>query len=260
MTLCLSRSTRCRKFRSGVVCLFVLMASECPAQQIRVEAKVEVSPSEGGWYPWYEIAADPTDPNNLIACGSKWDSRENAFYGFVYSSSDGGNTWRIALEDKNTTWVTEHSCAFGVNGKVYFISEAAHIVEGMPSMDDLGVTRIVASNDHGLTWAEAAKTRWADYSTSVVERNPGPDQNRLYTFFNYLPLNTGDAVKDLAEGNGERVALITFKDGDKHVEGPVVNRNMGLCTIEVRFPTRCSCLRMDRCCPYSSGVAKPMKG
>src|SRR5580700_2081729 len=75
-----------------------------------------ISPPSGGWYYWYEMAADPADPNNLMVCGSQGVANDNAFYGFVFSSSDGGKTWRTVLEDKNSAWVTEQSCAFGMNG------------------------------------------------------------------------------------------------------------------------------------------------
>jgi hypothetical protein len=230
-------------FRFGLLLVLGLLASDVLAQEIRLESKVKVSPPTGGWYPWYEMEADPSDPNNLIACGSRWDVKDNAFYGFVYSSSDGGNTWRTALEDRNSTWVSEQSCAFGVNGRAYFVSEAAHIIDGKPSMDDLGVTRVFVSNDAGRTWAEAAKTHWADYSTSVVDTRPGPDQNRLYSFFNYLPLNTGDAIKDLENGNGERVALITYKDGDESIGGPIVSLNMGGLRYQGSFPDKAFLLK-----------------
>ena len=89
----------------------------------------------GGWYPWYQVAADPTDPERLIVCGSKWDAKDNALYGFVFSSLDGGQSWHTALEDKNSTWVSEQSCAFGVNGKAYFVSEASKVIDGSPHHD-----------------------------------------------------------------------------------------------------------------------------
>ncbi len=220
-----SLSTGRKYFSAGFLLTLLLVTSAGAAQQVRMDSKVEVSPASGGWYPWYEVAADPTDPNNLIVCGSKWDTRDNGFYGFVYSSSDGGKTWRIALEDKNSTWVSEQSCAFGINGKAYFVSEAAHVIDGAAHLDDVGTTRVFASNDGGGTWREAAKTGWADHTATVVETNSGPNQNRLYVFFNYMTFRTPDPVQE-AERNGGHVGLITLKDDKEQLTSPIVSPNM----------------------------------
>src|SRR6202041_2929417 len=165
------------EFRIGVLLLLVALVSpNSLGQQFGLNARVQASPAGGGWYPWYEIAASPTDANHLIVCGTRWDVRSNAFHGFVYSTSDSGKTWNVALEDTNSDWVSEHSCAFGVDGKTYFVSEASEIVDGVPSYKG-GTTRIYVSTDAGRTWAEDARTAWADYSASVVDTRPGPDQN-----------------------------------------------------------------------------------
>src|ERR1700726_3570577 len=148
---------------SLLLVLTMLTVSSSLAQDAHIEYVSEASPKTGGWFPWYELASDPTNPNNLIACGSRWDAQDNAFYGFVYSTADGGRTWRTALEDKNSTWVTEQSCAFGVRGEAYFVSEASNVFEGKPH-HDVGTTRIFLSHDAGGGWTEAARSNWADYS------------------------------------------------------------------------------------------------
>ena len=197
----------------------VLFVPNILAQQIRVESQVEVSPSGGGWYPWYEIHADPTDPANLIVCGSIGSGKENTLHGFVYSSSDSGRTWHLTLEDKNSSWVSEQSCAFGVAGRAYFVSEATKVIDGVRHTD-LGTTRIFVSDDAGRSWIERAKTLWADYSSSVVDTSPGPRQNRLYTFFNFPLAESGD------EHRGTRVALFSLGYDDRDVVRPLFNRNM----------------------------------
>ena len=144
-------------------------------------------------------------------------------YGFLYSTSDGGKTWRTAVEDKNSAWVSEQSCAFGVNGKAYFVSGASKVIDGMPH-HEMGTTRIFVSSDAGRTWAEATKTGWADYSISIVDTLSGPDQNRLYMFYNGT-----HAAREEAKQRRARVSdmsLKTFKVGDNQVKGPIVNHNM----------------------------------
>jgi hypothetical protein len=231
-----------KHFKAGLV-LFVLVASSALAKQITVESRVQVSAPNGGWFPWYEVAADPTDSNNLIICGSKWDARDNAFSGFVYSTSDGGRTWHTALEDKNSIWVTEHSCAFGMHGKAYFVSEAAKVADGRVQGPDMGTTRIFVSNDSGRTWDEATRTTWADYSVSVVDTQGGANQDRLYTFFAYFAFNAPDPAKDKAEGNGSRIGVITFKDGENQVSEPTINPKMGSLKYHGSYPEKAFLLR-----------------
>ena len=192
---------------------------------IAISSRVEVSPFSGGYYPWYQIAADPQDPHKLIVCGSMWNAKDNALYGFVYSSADGGESWRIAIEDKNSTWVSEQSCAFGINAKAYFVSEASKVIDG-ELHHFLGRTRVFVSNDAGQSWIEAAETNWADASSSVVDTNPGPDQNRLYTFFNYQPYTSDhDAIAN-SNGTGSGLGLLTFIDGNKEINGPIVSERI----------------------------------
>lgn len=218
-------------------------ASSTPAQQIVVGPRVQVSPASGGWFPWYEVAADPEDPNNLIVCGSRWDAKENAFSGFVYATSDGGKIWRAALEDKNSAWVTEHSCAFGVDRKAFFVSEAAKVVDGVLQEPEVGTTRIFRSSDSGHTWAEATTTAWADYSVSVADSQPGPGRNQLYTFFNYFEFNTPPASKDQAEEIGSRIGVMTLKDGEGQVRGPIINSSMGSLRYRGSYPEKAFLLR-----------------
>jgi hypothetical protein len=192
---------------------------------IVISSRVKVSPLSGGYYPWYQIAADPQDPHKLIVCGSMWNAKDNALYGFVYSSADGGESWRIAIEDKNSTWVSEQSCAFGINAKAYFVSEASKVIDG-ELHHFLGRTRVFVSNDAGQSWIEAAETKWADASSSVVDTNPGPDQNRLYTFFNYQPYTSDhDAIAN-SSGTGSGLGLLTFIDGNKEINGPIVSERI----------------------------------
>ena len=225
-------------FRIVVLLLLVAAVSpNSPGQQFRVTARVRANPANGGWYPWYEIAASPTDADHLILCGTRWDVRSNAFYGFVYSTSDSGKTWSVALEDTSSSWVTEHSCAFGADGKAYFVSEAAEVVDGVPSYKG-GTTRIYVSSNAGGTWAEGTRTAWADYSASVVDTRPGPDQNRLYTFFHDFVTGAPDSSAGGADGTGSRVSVLAFKAGEQRVESPIINRKTRALEYQGSYPQK----------------------
>jgi len=179
-----------------------------------------------GWHPWYEIKADQENPENLIVCGTKWDARLNAAFGFVYASSDGGKAWQSVLEDRNSTWVTEQSCAFGSNHRAYFISEASKVIDGNPH-HELGSTRLYVSTDGGQHWRETAKTGWADWSTAEVSLVSG----RLYTFFNAY--TTGEAGRNW----GSNIGLLVFSPDGKEIAGPFFDSGIQSLSYQGTFPS-----------------------
>jgi hypothetical protein len=185
-----------------------------------------------GWHPWYEIKVDPENTQNLIICGTRWNSEANAPLGFVYASADGGASWKTALEDKATAWVSEHSCAFGPDHKAYFVSAASKVVDGTPH-HELGITRLFVSGDGGQKWRETISTGWADYSTSAVSSA----SKRLYTFFNSW--NTADP----ARGWGSSVGLLVFSASGKLVFGPFVDSRMRALHYRGVFPSNAIALR-----------------
>jgi hypothetical protein len=237
----ITTSVRLRIF----VCLLILSCSLVHevvfAQEVSVEWNVAANPSSGGWHPLYDVHADPENGSNLIICGSKWNFKDNASYGFVYSSSDGGKTWRQALEDKSSAWVSEQSCAYGTHGVAYFVADASKVIDG-ELHHDLGTTRIYVSQDSGKTWKLGIATGWTDYSASVVDTAPGPNQNRLYIFFNgldtfYSSLGNKDAVEAESNNtNGTRVGVVSYKDGDTQISGPFTSAEMAQAKYHGSYP------------------------
>ncbi|MCU1300727.1 MAG: hypothetical protein JWQ87_1011 [Candidatus Sulfotelmatobacter sp.] len=189
-----------------VVVMSLICFSSLQAQKIQILSKSKIA---GGWHPWYEAKVDPENPYNLLICGTKWDARLNTSFGFVYASSDRGQTWRSVLEDRSSAWVTEQSCAFGPKHRAFFISEASKVIDGQ-AHHELGATRLYISFDAGLTWKESAKTGWADWSTSAVNLASG----RLYTFFNAY--TAADPTRNL----GSNVGLLMFSPDGRSVSGP----------------------------------------
>ena len=176
------------------------------AQELHLEAQTSIA---SGLHLWYELQADPEDSNNLIVCGTKWDSLANAPYGFVESSADSGSTWHTVLEDRSSAWVTEQSCAFGPKHTGYFVSEAAGLINGVPHFE-IGRTRLFVSSDGGENWAETVQTGWADASASAVSL----ETDRLYTFFN------DGSTRDPARKLGNTIGLLVFSADGKRVTGP----------------------------------------
>jgi hypothetical protein len=150
--------------------------------QLKVEWNVPITPPGGGLLHWYELKGDPEDGNNLIVCGARRDAQNDAYYGVVYFSHDGGRTWKTAFEDHGSTWVSEQSCAFGKRHAAYFISESSKVIDGQ-AHHDLGTTRVFMSSNAGESWVETAKTSWADYSNSTFGNPPGSAAGRLYVIY-----------------------------------------------------------------------------
>jgi hypothetical protein len=214
-TLTLGGAPLVKIFRQQIVCsalvvlaglgVFVVPAG---AQGLHLDAQVPVG---DGWHPWYEIKADPETPNGLIICGTKWDAQRDSPFGFVYVSGDGGTTWQTAMEDRNSAWVTEHSCAFGSHHRAYFISVAFNDVEKeLNYHQDLGTSRLYVSTDGGQHWRETIKTGLADFSTSAISSASG----ELYTFYN------GSSPGDSGRHFGSNVGLLIFSPDGKNVRGP----------------------------------------
>jgi hypothetical protein len=199
------------------------------AQELHLEAKTSIA---SGLHLWYELEADPEDSNNLIVCGTKWDSLANAPYGFVESSSDSGSTWHTVLEDRSSAWVTEQSCAFGPKHTGYFVSEAAGLIDGVPHFET-GRTRLFVSSDGGKNWAETGQTGWADASTSAVSL--GTD--RLYTFFNV------GSTRDSARNLGNTIGLLVFSADGKRITGPFLCPGMRELGYRGAYPDHAIALR-----------------
>lgn len=171
---------------------------------------VAVTDPQGSLLNWYEMKSDPEDSENLIVCGTKRSVEENAYYGVVYASRDGGRSWRNALEDHSSSWVTEHSCAFGRRHVAYFVSEASKVIDGEPH-HAVGTTRIFRSSDGGETWTETAKTGWADFSTSLVTPATEGSDQKLYVFYN------GGAAFSAAKKKGSTLKFFTVSGDGRTV-------------------------------------------
>jgi hypothetical protein len=219
-----------RSLRCTLLLIAVLQSSVVPigAQELSLQAKASLG---AGWHPWYEIKTDPEESKNIIVCGTKWDAELNAALGVVYASADGGMTWQTVLEDRNSTWVTEQSCAFGAKHAAYFVSEASRVIDGEPH-HQLGTTRLYMSTDGGQHWIETVKTGWADYSTSAVSSVSG----KLYTFFNATTAQPG-------RNWGSNVGLLVFTPDGKKVAGPFFNSGMQDVGYDGVYPSNAIALR-----------------
>lgn len=185
-------------------------------------------------------------------------------YGFVYMSPNRGRQWKQVLEERSSEWVTEESCAYGVHGVAYFVAGASKVTNAQPH-HDLGTTHIYVSHDSGRTWELGVTTGWADWSSSIVDPTPGPNQNRLYLFFNslapfYSSLGEVDAARSETAGAGTRIGLLSYRDGDSSVSGPYTSKDMAVEGLSDAFPGPAILLKSGSILTVVSGSRFRQKG
>jgi hypothetical protein len=153
-----------------ITSLFLSMISSIAFAQATAPDKAVLGPVVRASAPGENINqvwayADPTDGRYLIACGYFSYPQLNVNYGYVYSSSDAGASWRRTLLDDSTRWVTEESCTYGDNGAAYFAAGESDTSTGEPR-HEWGHLQLYTSADHGMSWKRAGNRThgWMDWT------------------------------------------------------------------------------------------------
>lgn len=118
------------------------------AQQIVVGRNVQVSSSQPGrTHTEVRVASDPNDPQKLVA--TAMISKEGGVQTIVYSSRDGGKSWRQTLEsEKYGTASADPDVTFGPDGTAYYMALIRS--DGAPRTRPY----LFRSADGGETWNE----------------------------------------------------------------------------------------------------------
>jgi hypothetical protein len=119
------------------------------------------------------------NPNRLIVCmESSIDSLRRPF--LVYTSADGGNTWRETLRDTSTPWMSENSCAFGPGDTAYAVVGASKWYDGQAHHEE-GKTHVYRSINGGDSWDLInSEVPFIDWTMAVVDVTKGARRGRLY--------------------------------------------------------------------------------
>jgi hypothetical protein len=144
------------------------------AQSIVVGPNVWVSSAmpRAGHYE-VTLAADPTDPDLLIAGSMVWRTDKGVFHTAAYSSKDGGKSWRQTLYVDRGLDTQDPAVAYGPNHTAYFVSwgnDSSWAIR----------TLLRASPDGGTTWRSAKDIATLDREFISVDDTKGKYRGRVY--------------------------------------------------------------------------------
>jgi len=142
---------------------------------ISVGPNVRVSAAFPNWaHDEVIVAADPSNPNNLIGCT---DMAHTAVNGgpsetVVYSSFDGGMHWSPTLRASFGLSAGDPACAFGRGGHAYYA------VLGLKN--GAGITTVYSSYDAGRTWPHQVRLPVMDREYVTVDTTRSRFAGRVY--------------------------------------------------------------------------------
>ena len=124
------------------------------------------------------IAADPANPQHLLACSSLWLLHARAYpHGGIrevaYVSSDGGASWKQTQLTNVGAFDLDPVCAIGNEGVAYFGGASAY--DPSPGHDWLA-----RSTDGGMHWSAPSIFPWGDRDFIAVDTSKSPYRGRLY--------------------------------------------------------------------------------
>jgi hypothetical protein len=182
---------------------------------IRVRGNVQVSKAHANWsHDEPMLAADPNDPNKMLACSivlvPEWAKRTTT----TYRSENGGRSWEPSLTIENVKASSDPACFFGPDSMAYFSTEGG---DGF-LQEFIDVYR---SRDAGKTWMDHSRLRIAsqgyDRPFLVADDTNGKLYGRLY-------LNVTNFVRSLERNGFDSafwgLALLHSNDGGASWSAP----------------------------------------
>ncbi|MGH7736386.1 MAG: sialidase family protein [Candidatus Tyrphobacter sp.] len=124
------------------------------------------------------IAADPVNPQHLIACSGVWTTPSgpfphNGIREVAYVSEDGGGSWSATKLTHVGAFDLDPVCAIGLGGVAYFGGASAFDPE--PGHD-----WIARSTDGGMHWQAPSLFPWGDRDFIAVDTTTSRYRGRLY--------------------------------------------------------------------------------
>ena len=138
----------------------------------------------------YEVvaAADPTNARHLLAASLLYPDTGASWASVVYRSTDGGATWRPALEGAPLDRTGDPALAFGPDGSAYYVASR------IPASGDRTLVTFRATPRAGA-WQPATSLTYMDRQYVVVDETHGPRRGTVYVNGNNrVPRTVSDFV------------------------------------------------------------------
>jgi hypothetical protein len=172
---------------------------------ITVGPNVQVS-SARPRLPHYEhlAGAHAKDSNRMMACSMAYDPDRGRVVSILYTTVDGGKSWRETLySDRDSRTTGDPVCVYGAADTALFV---------VLSVQPRGMHNY-RSTDAGLTWTQTSDMPFIDRENLVVDQTGGKYNGRVY-------LNGTGASPGIDSGSDAAVVLFRSLDGGKTFAGP----------------------------------------
>ncbi len=184
-------------------------------------ARILVGPdmliSRDGDIPHVELmaAANPLDPNNLIAGGITNTRPTGGWACRTYASLDGGSTWTMSAFPEQNEWGGgDPQVAFGEHGTAFF---TALLMRTDSRGTERGFLYLYRSEDGGVTWQKPLNMGYSyDHEQITVDRTMGRFAGRIYVGVEQSgPPNSAPAKRH------DHVGIFRSDDDGRTFTGPV---------------------------------------
>jgi hypothetical protein len=199
-----------RHCRPGIL-LAALLGALLPSPtlngQITVGKNVHVSKAREGT-PHYEHLAgsDPANPRRMMACSMYSDPTRTKTHSVLYTSHDGGQSWKETLALSDANMVGDPVCEFGLGDTAYFVV--------LSLQDTTSHMYVYRSTDAGLTWGkDPADLKFIDRENLVVDRTGGKYHGRVY-------INGTGGIDGVGGEHTAAATLFRSMDGGKSFDLP----------------------------------------
>jgi hypothetical protein len=209
-----------KAFAAGVL---MLAGATVLAMRARSQsgARILVGPdmliSRDGDIPHVELmaAANPLDPNNLIAGGITNTRPTGGWACRTYASLDGGSTWTMSAFPEQNEWGGgDPQVAFGEHGTAFF---TALLMRTDSRGTERGFLYLYRSEDGGVTWQKPLNMGYSyDHEQITVDRTMGRFAGRIYVGVEQSgPPNSAPAKRH------DHVGIFRSDDDGRTFTGPV---------------------------------------
>jgi hypothetical protein len=193
-------------FAAAILAPAALTSQAAPA--ITVGPNVQVS-ADRARLPHYEhlAGAHARDANKMMACAMVGDPPRGHDYSVVYTTVDGGKSWRHTLDADPVKGLTgDPVCMYGQGDTAYFVVLTTVAPRRMLVMRSL---------DAGLTWNKAADMPFIDRENLIVDQTGGKYNGRIY-------INGTGTAPGMETGTPSAVTLFHSTDGGMVFAGPAL--------------------------------------